>query len=202
MSFLNNRKKDIIFFSNNKNKIIEINNLFKGVPFNLLDLKSFRKISSPLESGLTFKENAKIKAQFGLKKFKKICFADDSGISIDSLSGKPSVNSKGFLEGNNNQNKILNKIIISAKEKDNFDAFFQTTICLSLNLKKNVYFNGIVKGTISKKISGLNGFGYDPIFIPSGHDRTFAEMKTEEKNLLSHRGIAFNKLKKYLKSLI
>ena len=81
-------------------------------------------------------------------------------------------------------------------------AFFQTSICLSLKAKEHVFFNGIVKGTITQCAKGSGGFGYDPIFVPLGYNKTFAEMTVEEKNLVSHRSIAIKKLKKYLLTLI
>ena len=89
--------KEIIFFSNNKNKIIEISNFFVEKPLKILNLNNFKKIQSPNETGKTFEENAKIKSLYGYNIFKKICFADDSGISIEAMEGKPSVNSKKFL---------------------------------------------------------------------------------------------------------
>jgi len=194
--------KEVFFFSNNQNKISEISNLFLNSPFVILSLNNFEKIVSPDETGTTFKENAKIKSLFGLKKFNRICLSDDSGICIDALNGGPGVNSKKYLESNGDKNIILQKIISKTKVQNNFKAYFQTTICLSLNKKRSIFFTGKIKGRISKKIKGGRGFGYDPIFIPAGSNLTFAEMKIKEKNLLSHRAIAIGKLKKYLVSLI
>ncbi len=109
--------KEIIFFSNNKNKIQEISNLFIKFNYKLLSLNDFKSTDSPLENGKTFKENAKIKSIYGYKKFNKFCFADDSGICIDALNGAPGINSKEFLESENKQNNVLNKIISLAKKK-------------------------------------------------------------------------------------
>ncbi len=194
--------KKIIFFSNNKSKILEVTNLFLNTPYQISNLNKYKNIVSPKETGKNFKENAKIKSIYGTKKFKKICFADDSGICIDVFGGLPGINSKEFLNSTKNKKQILNKIINEAKNQKNFDAFFMTTICLSLNTNKHFFFHGRIDGKISKEIRGVNGFGYDPIFIPRGKRITFAEMTLEEKNEFSHRTIAIKKLKKFLNKLI
>ncbi len=190
--------KEIIFFSNNKNKIQEISNLFIKFNYKLLSLNDFKNTESPIENGKTFKDNAKIKSIYGYKKFNKLCFADDSGICIDALNGAPGINSKKYLESEKNKNTTLNKIISMAKNKDRYKAFFETSICLTLNINKQIFFTGRVYGKISLKIRGNNGFGYDPIFIPNGMNLTFSEMTIYQKNLLSHRAIAIKKLSKYL----
>jgi len=193
---------EIIFFSYNNNKIFEISNFLDEKSFKILNLNNFEKIQSPNETGKTFQENAKIKSLHGYNFFKKICFADDSGISIDAMKGGPGVNSKDFLQQKSNPNDALKLILSIVKDTNNFNAFFQTSICLSLNTKKHIFFNVIVKGKISHEIKGLNGFGYDPIFIPDCDKRTFAEMSLEEKNDISHRSIALKKLKAHLGKLV
>jgi len=195
--------KELIFFSKNKNKYLEIFKLFRDIPIKILSLNKFdKKIKSPNEIGITFKENAKIKSNFGLQTFKKPCFADDSGICIEAMNNNPGINSKKFIEQNGGCLDAFNLIFSLVNKTKKNKAFFQTSICLSMNAKKNVFFNGIVKGTITKSIKGSGGFGYDPIFIPLGYKKTFAEMTLKEKNLISHRSIAINKLKKYLLTLI
>ncbi len=190
--------KEIIFFSNNKNKIQEISNLFMRFNYKLLSLNDFKDTASPIENGKTFKDNAKIKSIYGYKKFNKICFADDSGICIEALNGAPGINSKQYLGSENKKNVILNKIISLAKNKNKYKAFFETSICLTLNIDKQIFFSGKVYGKISLKIRGNHGFGYDPIFIPDGMNLTFSEMSLHQKNLLSHRAIAIKKLSEYL----
>ena len=190
--------KEIIFFSNNKNKIQEISNLFIKFNYKLLSLNDFKNTESPIENGKTFKDNAKIKSIYGYKKFNKLCFADDSGICIDALNGAPGINSKQYLGSDKNKNTTLNKIISLAKNKDKHKAFFETSICLTININKQIFFTGRVYGKISLKIRGNHGFGYDPIFIPNGMNLTFSEMTIYQKNLLSHRAIAIKKLSKYL----
>ena len=194
--------KELVFFSNNKNKIFEINNFFKKTPFKIINLSDYKKIISPKETGHSFNDNAKIKALYGYKTFKKPCFADDSGICIEALDNKPGINSKKFLHENGGINKAFKKIILTIGNKGNFKAFFQTSISLVLNDKESFFFEGKINGSISKKIKGEYGFGYDPIFIPENNKKTFAEMTSEEKNIYSHRSIAIKKLKKHLQKLI
>ena len=128
--------KEILFFSNNKNKINEISKLFAKTQYNLKDLNSFNKVNSPIENGKSFEENAKIKSLFGFKKFNTICFADDSGICIEAMGGRPGIKSKNFLESGNSRKALLNKIISITVKKNNTKAFFQTSICLSVNTEK------------------------------------------------------------------
>ena len=123
--------KEILFFSNNENKILEISNFFLKTKINILSLKNYNKIRSPKENGLTFEENAKIKSLYGYKKFKKKCFADDSGICIDALNGLPGVESKIFLNKSKNSSDILKKIIKIVERSKNNRALFETTICLA-----------------------------------------------------------------------
>lgn len=193
--------KEIIFFSNNNSKKLEISKLLENIPIKILNLNDFDKIKSPKETGRTFEENAKIKSIFGLKIFKRPCFADDSGICIDAMNNKPGINSKKFLERNVNTFNVFNKIILFVNKAKNNKAFFQTSICLSINSNTHFTFNGNIKGTIARDVRGRGGFGYDPIFIPDGYYKTFAEMTLQEKNFISHRSIAINKLKKHLEKL-
>ena len=193
--------RELLFFSKNKNKIFEIQNLLYDIETKLLDLSDFPKIQSPLEIGKTFEENAKIKAMYGYKIFNKPCFADDSGICIEAMQNDPGIRSKEFLEINGSLSDAFKKIIYKIKKSNNDNAFFKTSICLVLNEKKILYFNGQIEGKISRTIKGVGGFGYDPIFIPEKEKETFAEMSTNKKNSLSHRYIAIQKLKEYLSNL-
>ena len=194
--------EEVLFFSNNKKKIIEISNLFLNESIKVLNLNNFDKVRSPEEVGKTFEENAKIKAFYGFDVFKKKCFADDSGICIKAMGGDPGLQSKNFLEKGGCINTNLEEILFITKNKNDFNAFFQTSICLVLDKDNHVFFKGKIKGKISQKIRGNNGFGYDPIFIPERENKTFAEMSLKEKNSVSHRSIAIEKLKSYLISLI
>jgi XTP/dITP diphosphohydrolase len=118
------------------------------------------------------------------------------------MNNNPGIKSKKFLETNNSTLDAFNLVLSLVDKTKKNKAFFQTSICLSLNVKEHVFFNGIVRGTITNNIKGSGGFGYDPIFIPHGYKKTFAEMTVEEKNSISHRSIAIKKLKKYLLTLI
>ena len=193
--------KEVIFFSNNKNKIFEIQNMFSDLEIKLLSLNEFQKIQSPNEIGKTFEENAKIKAFYGYNIFNKPCFADDSGICVEAMSGNPGVKSKQFLEINNGLTNAFKKIAVEIKRTNNNKAIFKTSICLVINKKDHLLFSGEIEGKISKKIKGAKGFGYDPIFIPKNYNDTFGEMSLNKKNSISHRQIAIQKLKKYLLSL-
>ena len=189
--------KKIIFFSHNDNKIEEVKRLFEETGINILTLHNFPNISKPNETGSTFEENAKIKSSYGYKKIKLPCFADDSGICISALDGFPGIKSKRFLKNNDDHNKTFITIINKAKELSNFHAYFQTSISLTFN-NETIFFKGVVRGKISSEPRGKYGFHYDPIFIPKGSEKTFGEMSIEEKNKISHRARAINRLKKFL----
>ena len=193
--------KKVIFFSHNSHKINEITELFKGSNINVLSLKNFININEPEETGSSFKENSKIKSKYGFKHLRLPCFADDSGICISALGNLPGIKSKRYLMESGGFNKTFAKIINKTKKLSDSHAYFQTTIALTIDNNKTIFFNGIIKGNISSEPKGRGGFHYDPIFIPKGYNKTFAEMSSEEKNKISHRAIASKKLKKYLLEL-
>ena len=190
--------KDILFFSHNQKKIIEVRNIFKNSKTKVYELNSFEKIKEPKEIGATFASNAKIKSKYGQKLFNMPCFADDSGFCVEALKNNPGVKSKRFLEKFSNNKKAFEYIISNVLKKKNNKAFFVTAICLTLRENHHVVFLGRVNGTVSLEPKGINGFGYDPIFVPENHTETFAEMNLEEKNVISHRKIAITKLKSFL----
>ena len=190
--------KDILFFSHNQKKIIEVKQIFKDSRIKVFDLNSFEKIKEPRETGNTFASNAKIKSKYGQKVFNMPCFADDSGFCVEALKNNPGVKSKRFLEKFSNKKKAFEYIISNVIEKKNNKAFFVTAICLTLKDNHHIVFLGRVNGTVSLKPKGTNGFGYDPIFVPENYTRTFAEMSLEEKSVISHRKIAITKLKSFL----
>ena len=190
--------KDILFFSHNQKKIIEVKQIFKDSRIKVFDLNSFEKIKEPRETGNTFASNAKIKSKYGQKVFNIPCFADDSGFCVEALKNNPGVKSKRFLEKFSNKKKAFEYIISNVVKKKNNKAFFVTAICLTLKENHHIIFLGRINGTVSLKPKGINGFGYDPIFVPENHTKTFAEMSLEEKNIISHRKIAITKLKSFL----
>ena len=190
--------KDILFFSHNQKKIVEVKQIFKNSKIKVYDLNSFKKIKEPKETGATFSSNAKIKSKYGQQLFDMPCFADDSGFCVEALKNNPGVKSKRFLEKFSNNEKAFEYIISNVVKKKNNKAFFVTAISLTLKENHHITFLGKISGTVSLKPKGMNGFGYDPIFIPENNIKTFAEMNLEEKNVISHRKIAITKLKSFL----
>ncbi len=190
--------KDILFFSHNQKKIIEVKQIFKDSKIKVYDLNSLEKITEPRETGATFSSNAKIKSKYGQKKFNMPCFADDSGFCVEALKNNPGVKSKRFLEKFSNNKKVFEYIISNVVKRKNNKAFFVTAISLTLRENHHVIFLGRINGTVSLEPKGINGFGYDPIFVPENHTKTFAEMNLKEKNIISHRKIAVTKLKSFL----
>lgn len=190
--------KSILFFSHNQKKITEVTKIFRKSILNIKNLNNFCKIKEPIECGKSFADNAKIKSLYGYKKFKIPCFSDDSGICINALNEMPGIKSKRFFDSFKSSKEVFNHIISHTIKKNDNRAFFNTTICLTLNLNHHIFFVGKINGRISKKPRGANGFGYDPIFIPSGLNMTFGEMKDAKKNKLSHRMIALQKMESFL----
>ena len=190
--------KEVLFFSHNHNKYKEIKKIFTHSNIKIHNLNLFKKIKEPKETGNSFAINAKIKSYTGYKLFNLPCFADDSGICIDALGGRPGVKSKRFLNQFSNHEDAFNFIIKKVKNKKNANASFVTTICLTLKESHHIIFTGKINGRISLEPMGENGFGYDPIFIPENCIRTFAEMSSLKKNKISHRKIAVTKLKSFL----
>lgn len=190
--------KNILFFSNNSNKFNEARKLLLNKKIKLMSPLDFNIITEPKENGLSFSENAKIKSSFGYKKIKIPCFADDSGICIEALNWKPNIYSKRFIDSFDNKTDCLQHIIKEVKKSAKNKAFFETSICYTIKENYHIVFKGRVDGTISDDILGNKGFGYDPIFIPNGFTKTFGQLKTNEKNLISHRSIALNKFLNFL----
>ena len=190
--------KDILFFSHNQQKILEVKQIFKDSKIKVFDLNSLEKIREPKETGGTFASNAKIKSKYGQKLFNIPCFADDSGFCVEAIKNNPGVKSKRFLEKFSNNKKAFDYIISNVVKKKNNKAFFVTAISLTLKENHHIIFLGKINGTVSMKPKGTNGFGYDPIFVPENYTRTFAEMSLEEKSVISHRKIAITKLKSFL----
>ena len=190
--------KNLLFFSNNKNKIIEIRKIFRKFNLKILSLSDLKISEEPEENGQTFEENAKIKSDYGFNKTGFPCFADDSGICIESLDWKPGVFSKRFLNNFKSNKACFESIMKSNKKNSKQNAYFKTSISLTIKNNQNVIFNGKINGKISEQAKGGFGFGYDPIFIPKNYNKTFAELSTKEKNEISHRSIAVTKLINFL----
>ncbi|MBI4930132.1 MAG: non-canonical purine NTP diphosphatase [Bacteroidetes bacterium] len=190
---------ELVFATNNKYKIEEVQHLLKN-GFNLLCLKDIGCDEELPETGNTLEKNAKQKARYVYKKYKADCFADDTGLEIESLNGKPGVLSARYAGEEKNSEKNIEKVLEEMKNTSNRYASFITVILLIIR-NKEYLFKGKVDGIILTKRQGQKGFGYDPIFIPNGYNKSFAEMSLEEKSRISHRAIAVKKLAKFLNEL-
>ncbi len=193
------RMKELIFATNNEHKLREVKEILKDkyIINGLADLNYHDELE---ENGNTFEENALQKAQFVANKFKISCFAEDAGLEVFALNNAPGVYSAryaGVERSAQLNNALLLKNLIGVEERG---ARFKAVISLCMGDQVQ-FFEGIVNGTISKQAMGTGGFGYDPIFIPDGFDKSFAELKKEIKNKISHRSQAVNKLISYLSNL-
>jgi XTP/dITP diphosphohydrolase len=190
---------ELVFASNNLNKLKEIALL---LPASII-LKGLADIGCTdelPETQTTIEGNALQKAKYVSDKYKISCFADDTGLEIDALQGRPGVYSARYAGEQKSAEDNMNKILSEMKGLSIRKAHFKTVIALVWQ-KQELLFEGVVQGTITENKQGSKGFGYDPIFMPEGYTKTFAEMDLTEKNKISHRAIAVNKLVNYLKHL-
>ena len=185
----------LIFATNNDDKIIEVQALLNK-KFEIQSLKDINCFDEIVENKNTIEGNAILKAEYVHEKFKVDCFADDTGLEVESLDGLPGVMSKRFSGLDYSAEKNISKLLIMMK-LSNRKARFKTVIALILNGELSV-FTGICEGEIVFTKKGSKGFGYDPIFKPIGHEFTFAEMDMEMKNTIGHRAKAMNKLIEFL----
>jgi XTP/dITP diphosphohydrolase len=198
-------KKKIVFASNNKHKVSEIQQLL-GDNFELLSLKELNYKKDIPEDHNTLEENALQKARTIYTAFGIDCIADDTGLEVTALNGAPGVKSARYSgklsDFENEQARTaanINKLLNNLQNKADRSARFRTVIAL-IEDGKETLFEGIVEGEIISTLSGSAGFGYDPVFVPKGYVQTFAQMDSEEKNAISHRGKAVAKLIDYLKN--
>jgi XTP/dITP diphosphohydrolase len=187
---------DLIFATHNQNKALEIQALLEN-KFNVLTLKQIEFDEEIEENGLILKDNALIKAACIASKFEMPVFADDTGLEVLSLNNEPGVRSARYAGEPSNSENNIQLLLKNLKGSKNMQAQFVTWICLILNNQTH-YFEGKLEGEITTDRRGSNGFGYDPIFIPKGYHQTLAEMSLEEKNKISHRAKAFEKMKAFL----
>ncbi|MAZ93966.1 MAG: non-canonical purine NTP pyrophosphatase, RdgB/HAM1 family [Lentimicrobiaceae bacterium] len=187
----------IVFATNNYNKLKEIRHILPAT-INVLGLSDIGFYTDIPENGLTLKENATIKSKTIYERFNIDCFSDDTGLMVDDLNGAPGVYSARYAGENASSNDNVEKLLKELEGSINRSAHFSTVISLFLG-GIEYFFEGRIDGNISNKKSGQSGFGYDPIFIPDGYDITFSEMSSKLKNRISHRGLATNKLVKFLK---
>lgn len=185
----------ICFVTGNKNKLREVQSLLSN--YKIVSLNDLNFLEDIPETENTIQGNAELKARFINNKFNIDCFSDDTGLFIDSLNGNPGVKSARYAGDNCNSDENIDLVLKNLKNISNRNASFRTVICLIKN--NNTYlFEGVVNGKITEERVGNDGFGYDPIFIPEGYHKSFSELTIDEKNAISHRGIAVNKLVNFL----
>ena len=186
----------IVFATNNENKLREIRNIL-GNSFSLLSLGDLNIRDDIPENEATLEGNALQKARYIHRLLKMNVFADDTGLEIEALNGLPGVNSARFAGENKDFDANIDKALQMMGSTSNRKARFRTVIALILD-DREYLFEGIIKGKIISERRGKEGFGYDPVFVPQGRDLTFAEMSLAEKNRISHRAKAFMKLRSFL----
>jgi XTP/dITP diphosphohydrolase len=189
----------LVFATQNENKAQEIQSLLPEY-FKIITLKDIRCFDEIPETAETLEGNSLLKASFISVAYNLNCFADDTGLEIEALDNRPGVNSARYAGPEKSSAANINKVLSELEGKTARNAQFRTIITLILN-KSTFTFEGIVRGEIISEKRGENGFGYDPIFVPEGEIRTFAEMSLEEKNKHSHRARAFQKMIKFLNEL-
>ena len=186
----------LVFASNNEHKISEIQ-LLLPKSITVLSLKDIGCFEDIEETASTIEGNAILKANYVTENYGYDCFADDSGLEVDFLEGKPGVHSARFAGEQRSDEDNTIKLLQLLKKENNRKANFKTIICLNLDGKQTL-FEGIINGIITTEKKGNQGFGYDPVFQPEGFETTFAEMDQLEKTTISHRGIATRKLVAFL----
>lgn len=199
----------IVFATNNQHKLQEIRDIL-GSEFEIVSLKDIGCDVDIPETGNTLEDNAMQKAQYVYNHYNLSCFADDTGLEVEALNGEPGVHSARYAEGTDHDSEAnMAKLLRNLEGKDNRKARFRTVIaliqkqdvcpCGCTSIKKVNRFEGIVDGSIATEKHGTAGFGYDPIFVPEGYDKSFAELGESIKNGISHRARAVAKLAEYLK---
>lgn len=188
--------RTLIFATNNQHKVEEIKKVV-GNSYNIISLKEAGIDIDIPEPYDTLRENAVTKAETIFNLTGKDCFSEDTGLEVTALDGEPGVKSARYAGDGRSFLDNIDKLLFKLEGKENREAIFKTVICLIVSGEK-IQFEGECKGTIALETNGVSGFGYDPVFIPEGHEKTFAEMSSAEKISLSHRTRAMQKLITYL----
>ncbi|MCG2611787.1 non-canonical purine NTP diphosphatase [Flavobacterium sp. SM15] len=188
----------LVFASNNKNKIKEIQQLVP-TDIQILSLEDIGCDVDIPETADTIEGNAILKANYVTEHYGYACFADDSGLEIDALNGEPGVYSARYAGLQRNDEDNMNKVLEKLLNESNRKANFKTVIALNMNSEQHL-FTGIINGNIINEKRGTNGFGYDPIFVADNYTTTFAELSMEEKSSISHRGKAVKQLISFLQN--
>jgi len=190
------KKMQLVFATNNENKVREIKNIL-GTSLKLSGLKDFQIEDDIPENEPTLEGNALHKARYIHRILGMDVFADDTGLEVESLNGLPGVHSARFAGENKDSDANIEKLLIMLGPSQKRNARFRTVIALIID-DREFLFEGTVDGMIINEKRGSEGFGYDPVFVPEGENRTFAEMPLDEKNLISHRARAFEKLREFI----
>lgn len=188
----------IVFATNNNHKLKEIKEIL-GNEFRIVSLADIGCHADIPETADTLEGNASIKSRFIHDKYHLNCFADDTGLEVEALGGEPGVHSARYAEGTDHDSEAnMRKLLDKLDGNPNRKACFRTVISLFINDEEHL-FEGRVEGRIATEKQGREGFGYDPIFIPDGYDKSFAELGEAIKNQISHRSRAVKQLAEYLK---
>lgn len=189
--------KKLVFATNNAHKLDEIRAIL-GDKIEVLSLKDINCDADIPETADTLEGNAALKAEYIYKNYGLDCFADDTGLEVEALGGAPGVYSARYAGGDGHDSEAnMRKLLKELDGEQNRKAQFRTAICFIEQGEEHL-FEGIVKGSIIEQKRGASGFGYDPVFMPEGYEETFAEMGNAEKNKISHRARAVEKLCEYL----
>jgi len=194
---------ELLIGSRNKKKAAELAEILKNLPWDVVDLSRFPDVPRPVEDGETFEDNAVAKALYYAEKCGLWCVADDSGLEVDALGGAPGIFSARYA-GEDADDEANNAKLLEAMKDVPSEKRTARFVCCAAVAKLSGDVNirtGTVEGHIAHKCKGKNGFGYDPLFIPCGYDQTFAQMNTATKNAISHRGLAFSKIRDHLASI-
>lgn len=191
----------LVIATKNKGKVCEIKHLLKPLKLKVLSLQDIKGIKDIKENGKTFKANAIKKASTVSKRLKTLVIADDSGLEVEALNGRPGIRSARFAGPNPTTQKLCTKLLRLMRGKKNRKARFACNIAIVTSKGRVKVVEGVCRGRIIDRMLGTQGFGYDPVFMPEGYSKTFAQMKLSMKNRISHRGKALKKAKAYLATL-
>jgi len=192
--------RKLVFATNNAHKLEEV----RAVLDNKIEIVSLNELGcydDIPETADTLEGNALIKAAYVFEKFGLTCIADDTGLEVEALNGEPGVYSARYGGEPHNAQKNMQKLLTNLKGVENRKARFRTVIVLK-DTERELYFEGTIHGHISETPSGAAGFGYDPVFVPDGYNKSFAELGPELKNKISHRALAVESLIRFLKTNI
>ena len=190
--------RKLVFATNNAHKLEEV----RAVLDNKIEIVSLNELGcydDIPETADTLEGNALIKAAYVFNKFEMACIADDTGLEVEALNGEPGVYSARYGGEPHNAQKNMQKLLTNLKGIENRKARFRTVIVLK-DAERELYFEGTIQGHISETPSGAAGFGYDPVFVPDGYNKSFAELGPELKNKISHRALAVEELIRFLKN--